>query len=74
MKKYFLLLLLATSSVIVNAQDKNAKAYLTKSFSGETIDKIVSETSGGNIIVMAVSPADSHVEVFVNQIIEKVRW
>lgn len=67
MKKYFLLLTLAAFSFATIAQNKADKAYLTKSFSGETIDKVVSETSGGNIIVMAVSPADSHVEVFVNQ-------
>lgn len=67
MKKYFLLLTLAAFSFATNAQNKLDKAYLTKSFSGETINKVISETSGGNIIVTAVSPSDSHVEVFVNQ-------
>lgn len=67
MKKYSLLLLLAVTFLTVNAQSKSEKAYVTKSFSGEAINNIVSETSGGNIIVTAVSPGESRVEVFVNQ-------
>lgn len=65
--KYFFLLLFANICLAVNAQNKSEKAYVTKSFSGEAISSVVSETSGGNISVTAVSPSEAHVEVFVNQ-------
>ncbi len=66
--KYFFLLLFTTICISVTAQNKSEKsAYLSKSFSGESIDKVVSETSGGNITVTAISPSESRVEVFVNQ-------
>jgi len=68
MKKYFFLLLLATVSLLVNAQDKTDKQpYLAKSFSGESINKVMAETTGGNISVTGVDPKDSRVEVFVSQ-------
>lgn len=67
MKKYSLLLLLTVVFLTVNAQNKSEKAYVAKSFSGEAINNVVSETSGGNISVTAVSPSESRVEVFVNQ-------
>ncbi len=65
--KYLFLLLLATACISVNAQNKSEKAYLTKSFSNESINRVIAETSGGNITVEAVSPTDSRVEVFVNR-------
>ena len=65
--KHFFLLLFASICLTVNAQNKSEKAYVAESFSGESIDKVVSETAGGNIIVIAVSPSESRVEVFVNQ-------
>ena len=68
MKNYFFLLLLATVSLAVNAQDKtNKQPYLTKSFSGESINKVMAETSGGNISVTGVDPKESRVEVYVSQ-------
>ena len=68
MKKYFSLLLLSTITLAVIAQDKSdKKPYLTKSFSGETITKVIAETSGGNITVTGVAPSESRVEVFVYQ-------
>ncbi len=67
MKKYFLLLLMPAFCLAAYSQNKSDKAYLTKSFSGESINSVVSETSGGNITVTAVDPSGSHVEVFVNQ-------
>ncbi len=68
MKKYFFLLLLATVSLLVNAQDKTDKQpYLTKSFSGESINKVMAETTGGNISVTGVDPKESRVEVFVSK-------
>lgn len=63
--KYVFLVVFAAISMGVNAQSKSDKVYLTKSFSNASINKVVSETSGGNITVTAVSSADSRVEVFV---------
>ena len=68
MKKYFFSLLLVTVSLAVRAQDKTDKQpYLIKSFSGESINKVMGETSGGNISVAGVDPKESRVEVFVSQ-------
>ena len=68
MKKYFFLLLLANICVALNAQTKSEKEpYLTKSLSGESVNNVMVETSGGNITVSAVSLPDSRVEVFVSQ-------
>ncbi|HEV8083585.1 MAG TPA: hypothetical protein VGP55_10305 [Chitinophagaceae bacterium] len=65
--KYFFLLLFANICLAVNAQNKSEKAYLIKSLSGESIDKVVSETSGGNIIVTAVGNSEIRVEVYINE-------
>ena len=65
--KYFFLLLFANIFLAVSAQNKSDKAYLSKSFSGESINRVLSETSGGNITVTAVNPSESRVEVFVKQ-------
>ena len=66
--KYFILLLFANICFAVNAQNDAEKTpYLTKSFSGETINSVRSETSGGNISVTGVAPSESRVEVFVWQ-------
>jgi hypothetical protein len=68
MKKYFFLLLLANICLSVNAQTKSQKEpYLTKSLSGESVNNVRAETSGGNISVSAVDPSDARVEVFVSQ-------
>ncbi|MEP6583433.1 MAG: hypothetical protein ABJA90_04180 [Ginsengibacter sp.] len=67
MKKYFLLSAMAFIVLATNAQNKSDKVYLSKSFSGESINNVVSETSGGNITVTAVDASESHVEVFINQ-------
>ncbi|MEO8415614.1 MAG: hypothetical protein ABI472_18270, partial [Ginsengibacter sp.] len=67
MKKYFFLLLLAGMGFAANAQNKsNKEPYLNKSFAGEAINKVMSETSGGNISVTGVDPSGSRVEVFVS--------
>jgi len=68
MKKYLMLLTMAVISLAVNAQTQSDKQpYLTKSFSGETINSVVSNTSGGNINVSGVNPSESRIEVFVWQ-------
>lgn len=66
MKRYLIALLPLILCVALNAQSPE-KAYLTRSFSGEIISQVLSETSGGNIIVNAVSSSDSRVEVYVRQ-------
>jgi hypothetical protein len=65
MKQYIMLLLIAATSIAVNAQTKSGP-YQSQSFPSETIQSVVSETSGGNITVSAVNPAESRVEVFVS--------
>lgn len=68
MKKYISLLLIAAISFTVSAQKKSGKEpYLTKSFAGESFNKVMAETSGGNITVTGVDPSQSKVEVFVSQ-------
>lgn len=64
MKKYLMLLIIAVGSFTVMAQNKTEKQpYLTRSFTNENISHVVSETSGGNIIVE--SSSSPHVDVFV---------
>jgi hypothetical protein len=66
MKKYIILFAITITSVALKAQNKsNKEPYLTKSFASDTINSIVSKTSGGNITVTAVNPSESRVEVFV---------
>lgn len=68
MKKYLILLAITAASLAVNAQNKSDnEPYLTKTFSSENINSVVSKTSGGNITVTAVNPSESRVEVFVWQ-------
>lgn len=68
MKKYLILSAIAITFLATNARSQDVKTpYLTKSFSSENITNVVSETSGGNIIVTAVKPSGARVEVFVNQ-------
>ena len=74
MKKYFFLLLFANICLAVAAQNKSEKGpWLTKSFSGESVNSVMAETSGGNISVSGVSQADSRVEVFISQNTNKMR-
>jgi len=65
MKKYLMLLIIAVGSFTVMAQNKTEKPpYLTRSFTNENISQVISQTSGGNIIV---EPSSSpHVDVFVS--------
>ncbi|HUZ58538.1 MAG TPA: hypothetical protein VMU83_07140 [Hanamia sp.] len=68
MKKYLILFAIIVTSFAVNAQNKSDKEpYLTRTFPSETINSVVSKTSGGNISVTAVNPSQSRVEVFVWQ-------
>ncbi len=68
MKKYLLLMIIAALSFAANAQNKSEKEpYLNKSFSGTSISKVVSKTSGGNITVTSANPSETRVEVYVWQ-------
>lgn len=68
MKKLIALLMIAATSLNVSAQDNSqAIPFLVKKFDAQKIKSVVSETSGGNITVNAVSPSESRVEVFVTQ-------
>ena len=65
MKKYFFLLVISCFSIALSAQDKNDAPYLTKSFTGESIKNVESETSGGSITVTGSATGQARVEVFV---------
>jgi hypothetical protein len=68
MKKCLLSLLMVVTVFALKAQKETKREpYEVKTFQGETISSIVSETSGGNISVSGVSQSESRVEVFVTQ-------
>jgi len=68
MKKYLVLSVISFTLLAIKARSQEVKSpYMTKTFPSENINRVISETSGGNISVMAVSPSESKVEVFVNQ-------
>ncbi len=62
MKKIFLLLIAGLASM-ANAQEKDP--YLSKTLTGQKIENVKVETSGGSITVTGGSMQDSKVEVFV---------
>src|SRR5687768_2912872 len=66
MKKYFLLLIFACSTFIVNAQWSQEKdPFMTKSLSSAAIKNIKMQTTGGNITVSSVNVSEARLEVFV---------
>src|SRR5438045_1976134 len=66
MKKYFLLLIFACSTFILNAQwNQDKDPFMTKSLSKESIKNIKMQTSGGNITVSSVSGSEARLEVYV---------
>jgi len=66
MKKYFLLLIFACSTFILNAQWNQEKdPFMTKSLSGASIKNIKMQTTGGNITVSSVNASEARLEVFV---------
>ncbi len=67
MKKYFLLLLIASQSAFVFAQKNNSdeQPYMTKSLSSADIKKIDAETAGGNISVTGGNSSDARIEVYI---------
>ncbi len=65
MKKYLLLLLLASQSLYSIAQKNGDEPYMTKSLSDASIKKIEAQTSGGNISVEGISNGDARIEVYI---------
>ncbi len=68
MKKYLLLLLVASATYITTkAQAYNSEEpYLTKSFANATVKNVEVSTSGGSISVAGANPSETRVEVYIN--------
>jgi DUF4097 and DUF4098 domain-containing protein YvlB len=64
--KALLFLLITSISIAAHAQNSTETPYLTKSLSAAAIEKIMSETSGGNITVNGVAPAETKIEVYIH--------
>src|SRR3954467_10460830 len=66
MKKSALLFILALSMLIIKAQSNDGKdPFMTKSFSGQTVNKAELQTSGGNINVAGGNGGNYRLEVYV---------
>lgn len=67
MKKFLFLLLIASSfNVAVRAQfNADKDPYMVKSLSTESFQKVLAETSGGNISVSGVSASEARIEVYI---------
>ena len=65
MKKTFFFLVIASLAISVNAQfDAEKTPVITKSLSSGNIKSVLSETSGGNIIVTGVNTSEARIEVY----------
>jgi hypothetical protein len=64
MKKYSLLLVIAVTALLSQAQSKE-EPYQTKSLANEAIKKVKVETSGGSISVAGVNNSEARIEVYV---------
>ena len=64
--KILLLLLVTSLSIAVHAQSDNEAPYLTKPLASAAIEKIIAETSGGNITVNGVTAAETKIEVYIH--------
>ncbi len=64
MKRLFILLMVCISN---NVQSQNASEvpFITKSFSNESIKRVIAETAGGNISVFSVGASGVRVEVYI---------
>lgn len=66
MQKILLVLLLASQIRVAQAQSSGrTPPFLSKSFAGESVQSLESQTSGGNISVYGVPAAESRVEVYI---------
>jgi len=66
MKKLLSLFLMVSIGLAVQAQKDGESPFMTKSFGNQSIKKVKSETSGGNITVTSVPAAEARVEVYVH--------
>ncbi len=68
MKKYIFFSILASFTLLVNAQIKEGQEpYLTKPLSADAIKNVEVETSGGSISVSGVASSEARIEVFINK-------
>jgi len=65
MKKYLLSFAIACSIYTVKAQSNNETPYITKPLSGQGVQSVEVETSGGGITVKGGADGDARVEVYV---------
>lgn len=65
MKKYFLVLLMATPVYFASAQD-NKTPYYTRSLSNDGIKRVFVNTSGGSISVSGAGNQQPHIDVYVS--------
>ncbi|MEO3408472.1 DUF4097 family beta strand repeat-containing protein [Mucilaginibacter sp. CAU 1740] len=65
MKKYLLVLFVASVGNIALAQNNGKTPYLTKSLSGQSVKDVFVNTSGGSITVSGASGEEPRVEVFI---------
>lgn len=65
MKKTILLALLLAPALMILAQDKK-NLYMTKSLSGESIQNVEMQTSGGSLSVEAVAGSEARLEVYIS--------
>ena len=64
MKRYFLLLLMASPVFFASAQD-NRMPYFTKSLTGDGVKAVFAKTSGGSISVSGAAGEPARIEVYV---------
>ncbi|HVG12306.1 MAG TPA: DUF4097 family beta strand repeat-containing protein [Flavisolibacter sp.] len=68
MKKYLFLSILASCSILVNAQPKEAQEpYLTKTLADGAIKQVEVETSAGSIAVTGGANSEARIEVYVTK-------
>jgi len=66
MKKTIFSLLMMASALFLNAQfNADKDPYMTKSLTGESLQKVNVETSGGSISVTGVGASEARIEVYV---------
>src|SRR5689334_18677837 len=65
MKKAFLVLLFASLTTIVGAQNLEKTPLITQSLAKDDIKNVLAETSGGSIAVTGVEAGEARIEVFI---------